>query len=225
MTSPLLATIDHDNGPMQVVLIDDHELVRDGLRAMIQRESDMEVVGDAATLAEGIRRVAYTRPDLVILDVSLPDGSGVDGCAKILKVSPETRVILLTGFADVRARERAMENGASGFLLKRANKAELLMAMRRVSHGESVFEDAPRHPDDPFPRLTSREHDILALVAAGKTNREIAEELYLAEKTIKNYVSTILTKLGVEHRAGAAALYARYDERLHAPPPPGGWDD
>lgn len=215
--------------PIRVVVVDDHELVRNGLRALLDSQPDLCVVGEAASVAEGIRRVAFDEPDVVVLDVSLPDGSGIDACHEMRQVAPDCRVLMLTGFPDEAAYSEARKAGASGFLLKRADSAHLADAIRHVAEGDSVFEGPPSGPTTGPPasldRLTSREQEILELIARGCTNREIAQHLYLAEKTIKNYVSTLLTKLGVDHRAGAAALYARYETQARMKRPPSAWND
>lgn len=216
-------------GETRVVVVDDHELVRSGLRSLLDGQPDLRVVGEAGSVAEGVRRVAYDEPDVVVLDVSLPDGSGIDACQEMREVSPQSRILILTGFPDEEAYAQAFQAGASGFLLKRADSTHLADAIRLVAAGESVFEGPPSGlgtgPPQWLDRLTAREQEILELIARGWTNREIARHLYLAEKTIKNYVSTLLTKLGVDHRAGAAALFARYQAQAQMTRPPSDWSD
>ena len=212
--------------PIRVIIIDDHELVRGGLREMLDPELDLDLVGEAGTLRDGIRRVAFDQPDVVVLDVGLPDGFGPDACQNILEVAPHASILILTGFADERALDAARRNGARGFILKRIDRDHILTAIRRVAAGETAFDEppsSPRRTAQPLENLTEREYEILELISQGLTNRDIADALFLAEKTIKNYVSTVLAKLGVEHRAGAAALFARIDERTHMEPPASAW--
>ena len=197
---------------IRVVVVDDHQLVRDGLRAIIEREPDMEVVGEADTMAEAVRRVAFDEPDVVTLDVDLPDGSGIDACTAIRAISPETKILILTAYADPRIFEKARAEGADGFVLKRTQDFQLLDEIRRVASGEKAFDDAPHGlaKDPLLSRLTPREISILELIAEGLTNREIADELCLAEKTIKNYVSNLLSKLGLERRTQAAVFATKH---------------
>src|SRR5690554_2188076 len=191
------ATATQVDAPIRVVVVDDHQLVRDGLRAVLEGQPDMEVVGEADTVSEAVRRVAFEEPDVVTLDVDLPDGSGIDACAAIRAISPRTKILILTAYADPRIFERARAEGADGFVLKRAHDFRLLEEIRRVVAGEKAFDDGPqKRPEDPLlSRLTPREISILELIAEGLTNREIADRLCLAEKTIKNYVSNLLTKI------------------------------
>lgn len=192
---------------VRVVIVDDHPLVRDGLRTLLSRESDLEIVGEAESVSEAVRQAAFQEPDVVTMDVDLPDGSGINAVARVKAVSPATRILVLTAFGDAGTFEAARAAGADGFVLKRTRDFQLVAAIRRVAAGEGVFEDAPtaRRQDDILARLTEREMSVLELIAEGMTNREIAESLFLAEKTIKNYVSNLLAKMGFKHRAGAAA--------------------
>lgn len=230
-------TVEEGRGPstdpattrIRLVLVDDHELVRYGIRAVIEAEPDLKVVGEAGTATEGIRRIAFEEPDVVVLDVNLPDGSGVEVCRRIRAVSPHSRVLMLTAFADEATLAAAREAGAAGFILKRVQNFDLVSHIRRVAGGGTAFGDAPipkpdKRPDDPLlARLTDRERVILQLVAEGKTNREIADDLFLAEKTVKNYVSNLLMKMGIRHRAGAAAHLARIQGESNRPYPPSDW--
>lgn len=204
-------------GRTRLVIVDDHELVRDGLRSLIGREPGLELIGEAATFAEGMRLVTILHPDLVVLDLKLPDGSGLDGCREMIEASPGTRVLILTAFSSPAARVQAREAGARGMVSKRADGTHLIDAIRRVVGGEEVFETStdigtPRRKQ-PLDHLTERETEVLGLIARGWTNREIARNLGLAEKTIKNYVSNLLGKLGMSRRAEAAAYAARISER------------
>ena len=215
---------------IRLVLVDDHELVRHGLKALIDAEPDLEVVGEAATAQEAIRRIGFEEPDVVVLDLDLPDGSGIDVCRQAQTLFPESRVLILTAFADEGALMAARRAGARGFVLKRVHDFDLVTMIRRVARGDLAFDDAPdiesvQRPKDPLlARLTEREKIILAEIAEGKTNREIADDLYLAEKTVKNYVSNLLMKMGLRHRAGAAAHLVRIEAESHHEYPPADWD-
>lgn len=213
---------------IRVVLVDDHPLVRSGIRALIEMQPDLEVVGEAASAEEAVRRIGFDQPDVVLLDLDLPDGSGIEVCNRVRSSSPKTRVVILTGFADEAALAAARKAGAAGFLLKRVHHSDLLNHLRRVAGGGTAFEDAPEHPvehldDRLLARLTERERAILELIAEGRTNREIADHLYLAEKTVKNYVSNLLMKMDMRHRAGAAAHLVRVKSATAHPYPPSDW--
>ncbi|MEX1249215.1 MAG: response regulator transcription factor, partial [Acidimicrobiia bacterium] len=172
----------HAGISLRLVIVDDHELVRDGLRLLLSRHPDLDVVGEASTVAEAVRRVAIDEPDVVLLDVDLPDGSGIDACREIRSTSPATRVLILTAYADERAYRAAREAGASGFVLKRIRDPELVDSIRRVGRGGEAFGDGPSSlitDDSVLSQLTEREFMILEQIAEGKTNREIAESLYL----------------------------------------------
>lgn len=217
------------NEVITLVLVDDHDLVRDGLKALINAEPDLAVVGEAATVEGAVRRIGFDEPDLVVLDLDLPDGSGIDVCRQVQTLSPKSRVLILTAFADERALVAARRAGARGFVLKRVHDFDLVAVLRRVASGALAFDDAPdneavEQPQDPLlARLTERERIIISQIAKGKTNREIADGLYLAEKTVKNYVSTILLKMGLRNRAGAAAHMVRIQAEAQRTYPPGAW--
>ena len=209
---------------MRVFLLDDHEIVRRGLRDLIDAEEDMEVVGEASTAEEALNRVPPTRPDVAVLDVRLPDGSGVEVCREIRARHPEIQALMLTSFADDEALFSAIMAGASGYVLKQIRGNELVDAIRRVAAGESLLDPAVtrrvlerlrdnREEDEGLARLSDQERRILDYIAEGMTNRQIAEAMFLAEKTVKNYVSTMLSKLGMERRTEAAAYAARLAER------------
>jgi two-component system response regulator DevR len=198
----------------RVFLLDDHELVRRGIADVIEREADLEVVGEAGTVRDAVARVDATRPDVVVLDVRLPDGSGVDACRRIRSRHPDLPCLMLTAFDDDSALEAAVLAGAQGWLLKDIRGAGLVDAIRRVAAGGQLMDRevvrrararilVPEAPADE-PRLTLREGQILALITEGLTNRQIGERLGLAEKTVKNYVSGLLEKIGVERRTQAA---------------------
>jgi two-component system, NarL family, response regulator DevR len=207
-----------------VFLLDDHELVRAGLRSLIEATDDLVVVGEAATVADALVRIPITRPQVAILDVRLPDGSGVEVCREIRSRSPEIACIMLTSYADDEALLAAVMAGASGYVLKQVAGLDLVADIRRVGDGESLLDaqlteqvlkrlnEGPTI-DPRLASLTGQERRILDLIADGQTNRQIADALYLAEKTVKNYVSNLLAKLGVERRTQAATYAARLDER------------
>ncbi|MEO5921265.1 MAG: response regulator transcription factor [Pseudolysinimonas sp.] len=204
----------------RVFLVDDHEIVRRGIGDLIDAEKDLEVVGEAAAVAPALGRVGATRPDVVVLDVRLPDGSGIDLCRSILSEHPEVRCIMLTAYDDDEASISAVLAGASGYVLKDIRGQNLVEAIRRVARGESLIPKgisdrviqrltAPAPAGSAEPELTLRERQVLELIADGLTNRQIGERLELAEKTVKNYVSGLLAKLGMVRRTQAAVYGAR----------------
>ena len=208
---------------IRIFLLDDHELVRRGLRDLLETEEDLEVTGEASTAEEALRRVPAARPHVAVLDVRLPDGSGVEVCREIRSAHPEVRCLMLTSFADDEALFDAIMAGASGYVLKQVRGNELVEDIRRVAAGQSLLDPAVtarvldrlrRGPeeDEQVASLTEQEQHILELLAEGLTNRQIAERMYLAEKTVKNYVSNLLAKLGMERRT-QAAVYATRRER------------
>lgn len=204
----------------RVMLVDDHELVRTGLRALIDQYDDLDLVAEAATAADAVLEAESSRPDVVVLDVRLPDRSGVEVCRDIRQTLPDTAVLMLTSFADDRAVFESIMAGASGYLLKQVRGTELVDAIRRVAAGESLLDPAVtarvlerlRHPgargDEVLARLTPTELRIVEMIAEGMTNRRIGERLGLAEKTVKNYVSAIFAKTHMSRRAEVAAYLA-----------------
>ncbi len=209
---------------LRIFLVDDHEVVRAGLRSLLEAESDLEVVGEAGTVAEALARIPPTRPDVAILDVRLPDGSGVEVCREIRSQVPETACLMLTSYADDEALFAAIMAGAAGYVLKQVGGTDLVEDIRRVAAGQSLLDPALTQriiermqagpEEDPrLAGLTPQERRILDLIAEGQTNRQIAASLFLAEKTVKNYVSNLLAKLGMERRTQAATYAARLDER------------
>jgi DNA-binding NarL/FixJ family response regulator len=208
----------------RVFLLDDHEVVRQGLRSMIDLEDDLEVCGEAGTAEQAMMRIPPTRPDVAVLDVRLPDGNGVEVCRDIRSSHPEVRCIMLTSFADDEAVLASIMAGASAYVLKQIKGTDLLDAIRRVANGESLLDPAVtarvlerlrtgEQEDEGLAQLSGQERKILELIAEGYTTRQIAEEIHLAEKTVKNYVSNLLAKLGMSRRAEAAAYAARLAER------------
>ena len=207
---------------VRVFLLDDHEVVRRGLRDLLEAEEDFEVVGEAGTAEEAYGRIPATRPDVAVLDVRLPDGDGIEVCREIRSKHPEIQCLMLTSFADDEALFSAIMAGAAGYLLKQVKGTDLVGGIRRVGAGESLLAPALtqkvrerlRTPeDDELAGLTAQERRILDLIAEGLTNRQIGERMYLAEKTVKNYVSNLLSKLGMSRRTEAAVFAARLAER------------
>ena len=208
----------------RIFLLDDHEIVRRGLRELLEAEDDLEVVGEASTAAEALARIPATRPEVAVLDVRLPDGNGVEVCRDIRSAHPEIQCLMLTSYADDEALFDAIMAGASGYVLKQVRGAELIEGVRRVAAGQSLLDPsvttrvlerlrkAPEE-DERFADLSEQERKILALLAEGMSNREIAAELFLAEKTVKNYVSNLLSKMGMQRRTEAAVYAARLAER------------
>lgn len=206
----------------RILIVDDHEVVREGLRALLSRREGFEVVGQAGTVEQAVTEAGRTQPDVIVMDVRLPDGSGIEACREIRESRPETKVIMLTSYADDDAVFASILAGAAGYVLKQTRGAALADAIAAVARGESLLDAAvtqkvmervrsasQRKADDPLDALTEQEHKILSLIAEGKTNKEIADEVYLSDKTVKNYVSNILSKLNLRRRSEAAAFIAR----------------
>jgi two-component system response regulator DevR len=221
---------------LRVLLVDDHEVVRAGLKTLIESQEDMTVVGEAGTAEDGVRRVGYDEPDVAVLDVRLPDMSGVEACREIRSRFPDVSVLMLTSFADEEALMAAILAGASGYVLKRVKSDELIDDIRRVGRGESLLDPEMTErlftrlregeTEDPLlSRLTKQEKTIVAHIADGLTNRQIAEEMFLAEKTVKNYVSNLLAKMGMSRRSEAAAHMARIQAEQDAQLAPESWDE
>jgi DNA-binding NarL/FixJ family response regulator len=202
------------------MLVDDHEVVRKGLRSMLEAHEDIEVVAEAGTADEAVLRARSYKPDVVVMDVRLPDRSGVIACREVRAENPGVAVLMLTSFSDDQALFDSIMAGAAGYVLKQIRGGDLVDGIRRVGRGESLLDPAvtarvlervrnPQGDRDPrLARLTPTEGRILEMIAEGMTNRQIGEHIHLAEKTVKNYVSTILTKLQVSRRAEAAAYLA-----------------
>jgi DNA-binding NarL/FixJ family response regulator len=208
---------------LRLLVVDDHEVVRQGLVSLLDRRDSFQVVAEAGTVAEAIEQADRFRPDLVIMDVRLPDGSGIEACRDIRAEHPETRVVMLTSYPDEEAVLSAIVAGASGYLLKQVRARDLVTALEAVGRGESLLDPAVTEKvlervrriatsayTDEFAQLTAQEQKILLLVAEGKTNKEIAAEVFLSDKTVKNYVSSILSKLNLQRRAQAAAFVAKH---------------
>jgi two-component system, NarL family, response regulator DevR len=209
--------------PLRVLVVDDHEVVREGLVSLLNRRDGFEVVAEAGTVAEAIEQARRFEPDIVVMDVRLPDGSGIEACREIRAERPATRVLMLTSYPDEEAVLSAIVAGASGYLLKQTRARDLVAALEAVGHGESLLDPAVTEKvlervrrlatggvADDLAALTSQEQKILLLVAEGKTNKEIAADVFLSDKTVKNYVSSILSKLNLERRTQAAAYVAKH---------------
>jgi DNA-binding NarL/FixJ family response regulator len=208
---------------LRLLIVDDHEVVRQGLVALLDRREGFQVVAEAGNVAESIEQARKYEPDIVVMDVRLPDGSGIEACREIRAELPNTRVVMLTSYPDEEAVLSAIVAGAAGYLLKQVRARDLVAALEAVGRGESLLDPAVTekvlervrriatggHTDE-LALLTSQEQKILMLVAEGKTNKEIASEVFLSDKTVKNYVSSILSKLNLERRAQAAAFVARH---------------
>ncbi|CAN5675118.1 response regulator transcription factor [soil metagenome] len=208
---------------LRLLVVDDHEVVRQGLVALLDRRDPFQVVAEAGSVAEALAAVERHQPDLVIMDIRLPDGSGIEACRDIRAEYPETRVVMLTSYPDEEAVLSAIVAGASGYLLKQVRARDLVTALEAVGRGESLLDPAVTEKvlervrriatsayTDEFAQLTAQEQKILLLVAEGKTNKEIAADVFLSDKTVKNYVSSILSKLNLQRRAQAAAYVARH---------------
>jgi DNA-binding NarL/FixJ family response regulator len=213
---------------IRVMLVDDHEVVRQGLASLLERREHLRVVAEAGSVAEAVAEAGRAHPDVIVMDVRLPDGTGIEACREIRAAQPDIRVLMLTSYADDEAVYASIVAGAAGYLLKQTRGRELVSAIEAVARGESLLDPsvtatvlqrmrelATGGHKDPLSNLTEQERRILGLIAEGKTNREIAGTVYLSEKTVKNYVSTILSKLGMERRAQAAAFMAEQRARGH----------
>jgi two-component system response regulator DevR len=206
---------------LTVFLLDDHEIVRRGLRDLLEAEGDIEVVGEAGTAAEAVGRVHALDPDVAVLDVRLEEGNGIEACRDIRSLHPRTACLILTSFSDDEALFQAIMAGAAGYLLKQIRTTDLVDAVRRVAAGQNLLDPAitarvlerlRRGPqqDERLARLTEQEHQVLELLAEGLTNRQIGERLHLAEKTVKNYVTSLLSKMGMSRRTEAAVYAVRH---------------
>lgn len=208
----------------RILLVDDHEVVRLGLRALLEHHAQFEVVGEASSAKEAYEQVGRIHPDIVLMDIRLPGTSGIEACEEIIKTYPETRVVMLTSYAEDEMLFSAIRAGASGYILKQIGGEDLVRALEAVGRGEAlldpavtqrVFQEVRRAVKEEeasaFANLSQQERHVLLLVSEGKTNREIAKALFLGEGTVRNYVSSILSKLGVSNRAEAAAYAVEHN--------------
>ena len=210
-----------DEGKIRVFLLDDHEIVRHGLRELLERDGDIEVVGESGLAEEAIRRIPALRPHVAVLDARLPDGSGIDVCRDVRSQDPTIQALILTSYDDDEALFSAIMAGAAGYVLKQIRGNDLVDAVRRVAAGQSLLDPAVTarvldrlragpEEDKALAPLTDQERRILELIGEGLTNRQIAERMFLAEKTVKNYVSSLLGKLGMERRTQAAVFAVKH---------------
>jgi two-component system, NarL family, response regulator DevR len=211
--------------PLRIMLVDDHEVVRDGIKALLAEAEGLTIAAEAGGVREAIERAEWARPDVVVMDIRLPDGSGIDATREIRARLPNTQVLMLTTFADDEALFASIMAGAAGYVLKQVHGGDLVRAIRAVGAGQNLLDPTVTKAvldrlrkgkhllgDERLARLSAQEERILGEVARGKTNREIGADLKLAEKTVKNYVSSILSKLEVARRAEAAAYLARHTQ-------------
>lgn len=216
---------------IRVFLLDDHEIVRRGVRELLEANDDIEVVGEAGTAEEGMARIPAVKPDVAVVDMRLPDGNGVEVCREVRSRDESIQCLILTSFADDEALFDSIMAGAAGYLLKQIKGTDLVDAIRRVATGQSlldpnvtarVLERLRKGPeeDERLARLTEQERKILDLIAEGLTNRQIGERMFLAEKTVKNYVSNLLAKLGMERRTEAAVFAAKLTPKRRTEAPP-----
>jgi two-component system, NarL family, response regulator DevR len=209
--------------PLRILVVDDHEVVRQGLVSLLERRDGFQVVAQAGTVAEAIEAAHKFQPDLVVMDVRLPDGSGIEACREIRAEHPGTRIVILTSYPDEEAVFASIVAGASGYLLKQIRGRDLVAALESVGRGESLLDPAVTEKvldrvrriasgtyTDELAQLTRQEQKILLLIAEGKTNKQIAADIFLSDKTVKNYVSSILAKLNLQRRSQAAAFVARH---------------
>ena len=210
---------------IRVYLVDDHEIVREGLRALLESEPDIEVVGESDSAAEAIARIPAFRPDVALLDAVLEDGSGIGVCQQVRAVDPSIKALIVTAYADEEALFAAIMAGASGYVLKSAPCADLATAVRKVAAGQALMDPAltgrlferirrPATTDPRVARLSGQEREVLRHMAEGLSNRQIAGRMQLTEKTVKNYVSSVLAKLGVQRRTQAALMAAEFLDEL-----------
>ncbi|MGW6470812.1 response regulator [Streptomyces nigra] len=219
---------DRTGSPIRVFLLDDHEVVRRGVHDLLDDEPDITVVGEAATVEQALIRVPALRPDVAVLDVRLPDGDGVTVCRELRSQMPDLACLMLTSFDDEEALLDSIMAGAAGYVLKQIQGSDLVSAVRTVAHGQSLLDASattrlmarlrggqqPAEEPEVLPGLSDREREILDLIGEGLTNRQIGQRLYLAEKTVKNHISRLLAKLGVERRVQAAVIATQARDRM-----------
>ena len=214
--------------PLRIILVDDHEVVRLGLKSLLSRNPQFEIIDEASTASEAVEKTFRLKPDIVVMDIRLPGKSGIEACREITSTQPQTKVIMLTSYAEDELLFDAIAAGASGYVLKQIGSSELVRALETVGRGESLIDPAltqkvfakvreatRRAEGDAFADLSEQEMKILALIAEGQTNREIATHVFLSEKTVRNYVSSILSKLHLSTRAQAAAFAVQHRIQDH----------
>ena len=214
--------------PLRIILVDDHEVVRLGLKSLLSRNPQFEIIDEASTASEAVEKTFRLKPDIVVMDIRLPGKSGIEACREITSAQPQTKVIMLTSYAEDELLFDAIAAGASGYVLKQIGSSELVRALETVGRGESLIDPAltqkvfakvreatRRAEGDAFADLSEQEMKILALIAEGQTNREIATHVFLSEKTVRNYVSSILSKLHLSTRAQAAAFAVQHRVQDH----------
>ncbi len=215
---------------LRIILVDDHEVVRLGLKSLLARHPQFEIVGEASSASEAVEKTLELKPDIVVMDIRLPGKSGIEACREITSQAPGTKVIMLTSYAEDELLFDAIAAGAAGYVLKQIGSGELVRALETVGRGESLIDPAltqkvfakvreatRRAEGDAFANLSDQEMRILALIAEGKTNREIATHVFLSEKTVRNYVSSLLSKLHLSTRAQAAAYAVQHRVQDHMP--------
>ena len=215
---------------LKILLVDDHEVVRLGLNSLISRYPQFEIVAEADSASDAVKKAFLHKPDVVVMDIRLPGRSGIDATREIIKAQPETKVIMLTSYAEEELLFEAITAGASGYVLKQIGSGELIRALEAIGEGEALLDPAltqrvfdrvreasRKAEEEAFASLTDQELRILSLVAKGKTNKEIAEAIYLSEKTVRNYVSSIFSKLDLSTRAEAAAYAVKHNVEDHLP--------
>jgi len=216
------------NKHLRIIIVDDHEVVRLGLRSLLERHPNFTVVDEAGNAKEAVQKALQHRPEIVVMDIRLPGGSGIDACREIVAQAPEVKVIMLTSFAEDDMLFEAIAAGAAGYVLKQIGGDDLVRAIEAVGRGEALLDSAltqrvfarvreaqRKDEQSAFSQLTEQEMRVLGLVAEGKTNREIAQQLFLGEGTVRNYVSSILSKLALTNRAEAAAYAVQHNIRTY----------
>ena len=201
---------------IDLLLVDDHEMVRAGLRSLLAGVKDINIIGEAGSVAEAVREAERLRPQVVLMDLRLPDGSGIDACRDIISSAPETRILFLTSYSDEEAMVSTVMAGASGYLMKEIGQHALIRAIEDAAAGRPILDSRATQPVETKIKnaaLSPQERRVLALVVEGKTNKEIAAALYLSDKTVKHYLSNACVKLGVSRRSQAAVIFARQEDK------------
>ena len=227
---PLFDAMETRSMRLRIMLVDDHEVVRLGIKALLERYPQFEVVGEAGSALEAIEKLPFCQPDIVVMDIRMPGKNGIEATREIVQLEPDVKVVVLTSYADDDMLFDAIEAGAVGYVLKQIGSDDLVRALETVARGDSLLdpavtqrvfqhvrENARRAEDETFASLTDQELNILSLITEGLTNKEIAAQIFLSEKTVRNYVSSILNKLNLSSRAEAAAYAVRHHIQNHLP--------